>query len=187
MPAGVPGGKYVIGLDLGRVVDPSAYVVLDLQSMQVVSEEVRQLKEPHEIGSRYAAQMCARWGKCPMVIDTTGGGGGSVKKKPDQYVKLYRETVRHARPFYFTKDTKRNAVEQLVLGIEQGKIGIPAECSQLLRQLAEYEYRLNSTGYVEYSAPAGLHDDLVMALAMAYDYAVRNGSSVKPVDLSTIM
>ena len=52
------------------------------------------------------------------------------------------------------------------MAFEQGTIGIPNDPA-LIGELQAYEGRDNS-GYIRYSAPAGEHDDLVLALAITW-------------------
>jgi hypothetical protein len=69
-------------------------------------------------------------------------------------------------PFLTNAANKAHIIQTLALAFEQGNIGIPNDPT-LIGELQAYEGRANS-GYVRYSAPAGLHDDTVMALAIAY-------------------
>jgi len=173
---------YVGGLDLGRVVDPSAYVIL--RGNNVVHAEKRPLGEKHELGSEHAKLLHRRYNQCLMIVDSTGGATGG-HQDPDTYVKFYRDKVSEMREFYWTEKSKKRIVESLCLAVEQRLIGIPAEFEELHRELSLYQYRLRS-GRIEYSAPSGQHDDLVAALAMAW-YARRwvadNGLGAVPRSL----
>ena len=55
-------------------------------------------------------------------------------------------------------------MERLAVAIQQTEIGIPEGI--LLDELLSFEYVYTRTG-VQYSAPSGLHDDGVCALALA--------------------
>jgi hypothetical protein len=160
----IAGQEYIHGLDLGRVVDPSAHVIL--RGDAVVYAEKRPLGEKHEIGSEYAWRLHRRYNESMVIVDTTGGASGG-RKEPDEYVKLYRDKIDTMRSFFWTYDSKRRIIESLCLAVEQRHIAIPAEFEELHRELSLYQYRLRS-GRIEYSAPSGQHDDLVAALAMAW-------------------
>jgi len=55
-------------------------------------------------------------------------------------------------------------MEELALTIQQQLIGVPE--GPITTELESFEYELTRTG-VRYSAPGGLHDDCVCALALA--------------------
>lgn len=79
--------------------------------------------------------------------------------------KSYRGTVK-----VVTLDNrlKRDMIENLVVGFEQGIIGIPND-SVLLGELQAFTCIYNpSTKTVKYTAPNGLHDDCVISLAYVY-------------------
>src|SRR5690606_2173367 len=72
-------------------------------------------------------------------------------------------------PFNFTSKSKVNLIDNLIIATEQGEISFP-NIPELINELELFEYDLTSLS-VKYSAPAGFHDDLVIALALAYQMA----------------
>ncbi|MCX7934159.1 MAG: hypothetical protein N3A66_02745 [Planctomycetota bacterium] len=89
------GGAYVIGLDIGRIVDPTAIVVLEIPSNIVVYCEVRPIREKHEDTAQHVARISHRFGDALVVMDATGGAGASATLgDSDAYVKYYREALR---------------------------------------------------------------------------------------------
>ncbi len=67
--------------------------------------------------------------------------------------------------FKFTMPSKQQLMEGLAVGIQQGGIRFPD--GALRAELEAFEYVYSRTG-VHYSAPDGLHDDGVCALALAW-------------------
>jgi hypothetical protein len=107
--------------------------------------------------------------KVPVVIDSTGVGdpiGEDITR------------VRHGvELFVFTAKTKQQIMEGLAVGIQQRRITFPE--GPITDELSNFEFEFTRTG-VRYSAPSGLHDDCVCALAMAWSKwspASRNFSS----------
>ena len=91
----------------------------------------------------------------PMAIDSTGVGdpiGEEIAKTRD--VELFK----------FSSQSKQQLMEGLALQIQQRKITFPE--GFIKDELEYFEYEYTRTG-VRYSAPAGLHDDCVCALALA--------------------
>lgn len=164
MPAPRPGQQYVIGMDLGRVADYSAIVVVEASTLAVVYAEKRPKGEKHEVQAGRVQSIVRRYGG-QLVIDSTGGATGG-KAQADEYIKIYRAAVPNLREFFWSKANKQRVIHGLALHIEQRRLSIPAEFGDLLKELAAYEFRYRN-GMYEFSAPVGLHDDYVSALAMA--------------------
>lgn len=94
----------------------------------------------------------------PMRIDSTGNGDPVVAD-----IQIGRSNV---TGFKFTAWSKQQIMEGLVVAIQQRKISFPE--GHITDELGNFEYVYTDTG-VKYSAPSGLHDDCVCALALAYD------------------
>lgn len=170
----------VAGLDLGRVVDPSAVVVIDGKLRQVVYAGKRPLGEKHEIGAQYAASVARRFNNCQIVVDTTGGATGGRAGNNDAHVQFYRKTCPTMRAFTINRDNKERLITNLSLALEQGKLAIPAEFEDLHKELASYEYKVSKNGIVTYQGPGGHDDDMVIALALAWEGCLRGWYKRKP-------
>lgn len=92
----------------------------------------------------------------PIKIDSTGTGDPIAEE-----VARYRDVD----AFRFTSTSKQQIMEGLATAIQQRRIAFPAGI--IPDELSNFEYEYTRTG-VRYSAPAGLHDDAVCALAMAW-------------------
>jgi len=73
--------------------------------------------------------------------------------------------------YQFTNATKAVAVEALALAFERGEITIPND-PVLVNELLAFEGNRLPSGLVRYEAPPGVHDDCVMALALAWQAAI---------------
>ncbi len=103
----------------------------------------------------------------PMKIDSTGVGDPIV-----EYVQKERSRVEGVK---FTQASKQQLMEGLALAIQQRKIAFPE--GPIKDELESFEFEYTKTG-VKYTAPYGLHDDCVCALALAndqYKTAVNSG------------
>jgi len=92
----------------------------------------------------------------PTLIDSTGVGDPIV------------EDLTRIRPnitgFKFTAPSKQQLMEGLVAAIHQQTVGFPD--GAIVAELEAFQYEYTKSG-VRYSAPEGLHDDCVCALALA--------------------
>lgn len=92
----------------------------------------------------------------PMRMDSTGVGDPIVEE-----IQRHRNNVTGIK---FNQWNKQQMMEGLALSIQQRKISFPP--SVITDELEQFEFVYTRTG-VKYSAPEGLHDDAVCALALA--------------------
>lgn len=69
--------------------------------------------------------------------------------------------------FKFTNASKRQLVEKLAISIEMQEISFP-EIPELINELSIFTFEQTQSGTIRYNAPSGMHDDIVIALALAY-------------------
>lgn len=93
----------------------------------------------------------------PALIDSTGVGDPIVED-------LVREAWT-VEGFKFSASSKQQLMEGLAAGIQRHELEFPNGWLRGELESFEYEYR---AGGVRYSAPAGLHDDGVCALALGW-------------------
>ena len=163
---GIQGHSYGIGADLGRTRDPSAWVVMDSATKQIVHAARRPLGESHETGAVKLLELSRKFNNASVMFDATGGATGG-KYEPDAFVKFYRKIIPSCRWIYLPMTIKAAVVQELCLGIERHEIRIPRDARDLLDEMNLYEYKYDGYGY-KYRGAEGSHDDLVMALAIAW-------------------
>jgi hypothetical protein len=95
-------------------------------------------------------------GKTPAFIDSTGVG--------DPIAENLCRACPHAEGYKFTSTSKQQIMEGLAAAIQQRRITFPD--GWLVNELETFEYEYTA-GNTRYSAPEGLHDDGVCALALA--------------------
>lgn len=101
----------------------------------------------------------------PCAIDSTGVG--------DPIVEDVMRSCRNVEGFKFTSQSKQPLMEGLALAIQNDQIAYPD--GMIVHELKSFEYEYTRTG-VRYSAPVGMHDDCVCALALA-NHKLRNTRS----------
>lgn len=96
-------------------------------------------------------------GMVPALVDSTGVGDPVLED-------LQAENTYTYEGYVFSQRSKQQLMEGLAIAIQQGKVRYPA--GTIKDELSSFEYEYSRTG-VKYTAPRGLHDDCVMALALA--------------------
>lgn len=104
-------------------------------------------------------------GAVPAFVDSTGVGDPIV----ENLQRGENGRTGNYEGYKFSSESKQKLMEGLAVVIQQGKIAYPA--GVLVQELEAFEYEYTgrdgrSTG-VRYSAPPGMHDDAVCALALA--------------------
>jgi hypothetical protein len=79
--------------------------------------------------------------------------------------------------YKFTSPSKQQLMEGLAVAIQKQEIRVASAVT--IAELEAFEYEYTRTG-VRYSAPAGVHDDCVMALALARQCAAEMGRAPVP-------
>lgn len=142
------------GIDLAKSVDHTVIIGLDADGTVAVfsrfqapwSETLTKIVKT--VGSN-----------TDVMIDATGVG--------DPVTEALQREMNNVRVdgFKFTRQSKQPLIEGLAIAIQGGEIHYPA--GHIVSELESYEYEYTRTGVV-YTAPAGMHDDCVCALALAW-------------------
>jgi phage FluMu gp28-like protein len=103
-------------------------------------------------------------GRVPALLDATGVG--------DPIVEELQRTAGNYEGYHFTAQSKQVLMEGLALVIQRREIHFPED---VVDELETFEYTYTRTG-VHYSAPEGLNDDKVCALALA-NHHFRDGGA----------
>lgn len=166
-PSGpTPKGRYILAIDLGRIQDPTAYVVFDDAARAVVAAGKMVLGMKHDAQAQLLAVIRKQYNNATVIIDSTGGATGG-HAHIDAYVNEHRKAMPGLHEFKWTMESKTRLIQTLCIGVEKKLIGVPGQFEEVHREMAAYEF-VHTNGGFRYSAPTGKHDDYVAALAMAY-------------------
>lgn len=141
----------VYGVDLAKSIDWTVIIGLD-EDGNVAA--FHRWQGSWETTSKAIIEIC---GNTPTLVDSTGVG--------DVVLEKLQKGGSNFEGFKFSSASKQQIMEGLQLGLETSDIGFPD--GHIVRELHDFEYEYTRTG-VRYSAPQGLHDDCVCALALAY-------------------
>jgi hypothetical protein len=156
--------KYIMGVDLGRTRDHTAWVLLDDTGLVVLTGQF-DLGIMHEVMAQRIGAIARFWG-ANVVIDATGAGGsGGTKTENDSYVLLYEQELPRNRlqRLYWSANqesqTKRDIISNLMLATERKKILIPRQYVDLIEQCKNYRILAKGRRQVGFGCVEG-HDDL---------------------------
>lgn len=157
-------GHFVFGVDWAQSQDYTVIVVMDSDTRTVVDYDrfngVSWALQRGRLTALYEA-----WKPEHIYAESNSIGGPNIEALVDEGLPMRR--------FETTAVSKPPLIESLVLAFERGEITALND-PQMIGELMAYERKVSSTtGRSQYSAPEGLHDDIVMALALAWRGVLR--------------
>lgn len=156
------GRRYVAGIDWGRNQDFTVCIIFD-QLANAVVDILRINAMDYNIQRDYIRRLFDKWGVEAALVELNSIG------QPN-----YEELRRDGLPvigFTTTGQSKAPLIEGLAQAFQLELIKIPQH-PVLVSELMAYERRIVAeTGAAHYGAPEGMHDDTVMALALAWRMA----------------
>jgi len=151
-----PGKEYVLSWDVAKHTDFSVMIVMDTQRRHVVAfdrfnriDYALQVQRLEALAKKYKAR---------VIMDSTGVG--------DPLLEQVRSRDISVEGYHFTNTSKQQIIEHLAVMIEKKEISYP-DIKVLINELMTYQYEVTRAGNVRYNAPEGMHDDCVIALALA--------------------
>lgn len=164
--APIAGHRYIAGIDWGRSHDYTAIVIIDATERRLAA-----LDRFNEIG--WALQrgrlrvLAERWEVGVIWAESNSIGAPNIEALQAEGLPV--------RGFVTTAKSKSLLIESLALALERGQLAL-LDDPVLLGELASYALeRLPGGGY-RYSAPPGMHDDTVIALALAWHGVMHSGA-----------
>ena len=150
------GSTHVIGWDPAKFVDFDVKVVLDLTRSEVRWIErsnrrpmIDQLKDLKALVKRFPGR---------VLMDTT---------RDETLWELTQAEGIYATPIRFNAQIKQTMVTSLQMAIENRRFRMPRKGSETaVGELKSFRYELGKNGHVRYSAPPGMHDDIVTGLGL---------------------
>lgn len=158
-----PDGEYIIGCDWGKLNDFTAFAVLNTASRALVYlDRFNQIDYAVQVGRLTA--LCERFAPSAVVVERNSIGEPLLEQLQRQGLPV--------RGFVTTNASKTNIIDALALAFERDQLAILND-PVLIGELMAYEMERLPGGLVRYGAPGGMHDDTVMALAMAWSEIVQ--------------
>lgn len=162
----IDGHEYVIGVDLGKLNDFTVFTVIDTITNEVVYVD-RFNQIDYLVQATRLQALNDRFSPYTIIVEQNNVGVPFIEM-------LYRLNL-PVQPFTTTNATKTQAIDALALAFERGEIRIPND-AVLIAELQAYEMERLPSGLMRYSAPAGMHDDTVMSLALAWQGRGESGN-----------
>jgi phage FluMu gp28-like protein len=154
---GEAGRQYAIGVDWGRTNDATVFCVLDVEAKRQVYLD-RMLDTDYALQRSRLAALAERFNNAHIIAEANSMGRPNIEALENMGLSV--------TPFTTTNSTKARAIQTLELAFERGDIELLDDENQIM-ELTAFQAEKLPSGLTRYSSPAGLHDDTVMALAIA--------------------
>lgn len=155
----VRGGQYVAGVDIGLKVDFTVISVFDVKlKEQVYLDRFNQV--PYSVLYDRLEAVYKRFNLTVMTIEDNSIGTPPFEEMQERGLSVI--------PFHTTNPTKQAIIQGLAAAFEHGEIKILNDPVQV-NELQAFEGKRQDGGGFKYGAPAGLHDDTVMAMAICWN------------------
>jgi hypothetical protein len=164
----IEGHRYTFGVDWARDNDFTAIAVIDATIREMVHlERFNEISWSLQRGRLSA--LAAFWQPEVIWAEANSIGGPNIEALQAEGLPV--------QSFTTTASSKGPLVESLALALEKGEIAILND-PVLVGELLAYSMERLPSGRWIYSAPAGLHDDTVIALALAWHGAIYGGVGI---------
>lgn len=157
-----PGRRYVMGVDWAQAHDWTVLTVMDDLRRVVAIDRFNQIAWDVQRGRLRA--MADYWHVVEIWAEANSIGGPNIEALQAEGLPV--------RGFTTTNESKQQLMVALQLAFERGDIRIPDD-PVLIAELEAFEATRLPSGRWRYEAPAGMHDDMVISLALAYEAAQR--------------
>lgn len=153
----IDGQNIVIGVDLGKLNDFTVFTVADKNTKSVLFiDRFNQIDYTIQLNRLIA--LCAKWKPSQVVIERNIG---------EMFIEQARRAGLPVTDFQTTTQSKLKLIDDLVVAFESEAISIYKD-DDLINELEAYAIEKTASNNIRYGAPAGLHDDMVMSLALAW-------------------
>ena len=149
---------YQIGVDLAKYNDFTVVTPFNLNDFHVLKQD-RFNQMDYNLQKARIENAYLRYNKGRIIIDSTGVG-------EPVFDDLYARGM-NIEPFRFNRKSRQDLLKNLQILLEQDRIKIPDD-SILITELKSMQYSLNeTTGTTHIQVPDGMHDDMIMSLALS--------------------
>jgi len=156
-PAPENAKRVAFGVDWGRANDYTVVVAIDVDTGHVIEmDRFNQIDWTLQRGRLNA--MYQRLKPFTILAEQNSIGDPNIEE--------LRKMGLPVKPFKTTAQSKQEIINSLALAFEQESIGIP-DNQILLNELQAFSIERLPSGNYRYTAPNGMHDDTVIALALA--------------------
>lgn len=155
---GIKGHSYLFGVDWGKHQDFTVISVIDTTTKELVAvDRFNQIDYQVQLGR--LSSLFERFNPDGVIVERNSIGDPLIEQLQRQGLPVI--------PFNTNNASKSGIIDALALAFERSMIKIIPD-HELINELQAYEMERLPSGTFRYNAPSGLHDDMVISLALAW-------------------
>lgn len=158
LPGPQPNRSYIAGVDIANEADFTVVSILDAESREQVAIDRFNRIGYVALEERIVA-LSQRWNLQTLIVENNSVGQPVIDRLQLRGLPVI--------PFHTSAVSKTPLIQSLQSAFEHDAIRILLDPVQV-SELQAYESSRLASGVMRFSAPAGMHDDTVMALALAW-------------------
>lgn len=165
------GDRVVCGVDIGRQDDYTVITVMRISDKQVIFQDKWNKLDYNTIVQK-VADVINHYSPIDTIVETNSIG--------DFFFDALKEKTKCKLTSFYTLNSNKNyIIENLILAFEKGNIKI-LNNGDLIFELNNFTCIWNAASRtLKYGGRSGVHDDMIMSLAFAYESARRNNNTGK--------
>ncbi len=153
----IPGHRYIFGVDWAKDNDYTVVTIVDAETRQMV-----EIDRFNEIGWQMQRgriwNLNNKWKPAAIIAEANSIGSVNIEALQSEGLPV--------RPFMTTAQSKGPLIENLALALERNEYQLLND-EVLISELLAYRLTRMPSGMWKYEAPAGGHDDTVIATALS--------------------
>lgn len=154
------GDKYYAGVDIALKNDYNVVVILNQDGEMVFMDRINNISSP-ELKERLI-KIFNTWKPSKILIEENNQGLPILQ----DLIKIHK--VKNIAGFITTSKSKSEIINNLINSFSSKKIKIIND-EIIKSELEMFTMNITPTGSIKFEAPNGFHDDIVMALAIAWE------------------
>jgi len=155
-----PNVQYYAGIDTGLNSDYSVLVIMDESGRTVNIDRINGL--PLEsIADRFERVLQPY--RCGNILIETNGIGQAM------FELMRKKLPKSVKSFVMTNDSKQMGIQKLIMGIQEQTFEFPSRTllPEFYNEFEAFTYKQLGTGRIQFTAPSGMNDDIVIATMLA--------------------
>lgn len=155
-----PDCCYVMGIDFGQVEDYTVAVVINLDTAHV--DALERFQGGWGLQFERLQALYHSYGQPFTALDATQLGGSVIEHE------LRKLGMNNIRGYRFNGPSKQRLIEGLSVAVERNDISFPYH-PEIRREFLAFTAQKLPSGHLRYRASGGEHDDVVDAMALAWE------------------
>ncbi len=164
----IPGHNYIMGVDWAQSYDWTVFSVIDAGERKQVARE-RFNKVDYDLQLERLAIFADYWQPDLIIAEANAMGRPLIDEARLRGLPI--------QPFQTTQQSKDLIIKKLQLALEKGELQLLNDEQQIM-ELCAYDMERLPSGVMRYGAPKGINDDMVIALAIAWNAVSYMGTPI---------